>query len=115
MLKKYLMSSIIILGCLMLGKGFAWLVNDHFPAAIFGMLVLLSLLLSGKVHYEHVFPTAHFILKYMPLLFIPSGVALIEHLKLLEDNYWQIPLVALLSTLFTLALVGHLMQKNLKS
>ena len=115
MLKKYLISSVIILSCLMIGKGFAWLVNDHFPAAIFGMLVLLSLLVSGKVHYEQVFPAANLILKYMPLLFIPSGVALIEHLTLLEDNLWQISLAALLSTLFTLALVGHLIQRSLKS
>ncbi|ATC93768.1 CidA/LrgA family protein [Pseudoalteromonas tunicata] len=112
---KYILSSALILSCLLIGKGASWLLNGHFPGAIFGMLLLFLLLVSGKVHYDSVYPAGSLLLKYLPILFIPAGVGLIEHLALLEQAVWAISLAVLCSTLITLAAVGHFMQKRLQS
>lgn len=111
---KYIISSALILACLLIGKGASWLLNGHFPGAVFGMLLLFLLLVSGKVHYDTVYPTGALLLKYLPLLFIPAGVGLIEHLGLLQHAFWGILTAVLCSTLVTLALVGHFMQKRLQ-
>lgn len=112
---KYILSSALILGCLLIGKGASWLLNGHFPGAVFGMLLLFLLLVSGKVSYDIVYPAGGFLLKYLPIFFIPAGVGLIEHLGLLEQSVWAISITVLCSTLITLAVVGHFIQKRLQS
>jgi len=108
---KYFISAIIILVCLFTGKLISYAFHLDFPSAIFGMLILFSLLMTGIVKHHTVLPCSAPLLKYMPLLFIPTLVGLIEHLGLLKDNLMIISLSVISSCIVTLAVVGLMFQK----
>lgn len=112
---KYFISAIIILVCLFTGKLICYLFELTFPSAIFGMLILFCLLMSGIVKHHTVLPCSEPLLKYMPLLFIPTLVGLIEHLGFLKDNLMIISLSVVTSCIVTLAVVGLMFQKLNKS
>lgn len=112
---KYFTSAIIILACLFAGKLISYAFNLAFPSAIFGMLILFSLLMTGIIKHHSVLACSTPLLKYMPLLFIPTLVGLIEHLGLLKDNLMIISLSVISSCIITLAVVGLIFQKLNKS
>jgi len=112
---KYLISATIILACLFTGKFISYSLNLAFPSAIFGMLILFTLLISSVVKYQTVLPCSTPLLRYMPLLFIPTLVGLIEHLGLIRENLVIISLSVIVSCIFTLSIVGHVFQRLNKS
>ncbi|PAJ75746.1 hypothetical protein CJF42_03730 [Pseudoalteromonas sp. NBT06-2] len=112
---KYLISASIILACLFIGKLISYSFNLTFPSAIFGMLILFTLLITRIVKYHTMLPCTTPLLKYMPLLFIPTLVGLMEHLELLKDNLMIISLSVITSCIVTLVVVGFIFQKLNKS
>ena len=108
---KYFISAIIILACLFLGKLMAYSLNLGFPSTIIGMLILFGLLISGVIKPHTVQPCSEPLLKYMPLLFIPTLVGVIEHLALIKTNLIIISVSVIVSCTITLAIVGHVFQK----
>ncbi|SFC22161.1 CidA/LrgA family protein [Pseudoalteromonas denitrificans] len=112
---KYIKSAAIILACLLLGKLSAYATNNIFSGATSGMLLLFILLVCGRVKYQTVLPCSQPLLKYMPLLFIPTVVGMIEHLNLLKNNIVAISISVIFSCIVTLAVVGHIFQKINKS
>ena len=84
LISKYLLSCIIILSCLAIAKFIMHFIGGSFPAPLLGMLILLSLLLTGIIKESHVTPCASPLLNFMPLFFIPAGVGFIEHLGLIQ-------------------------------
>jgi len=108
---KFFISAIIILACLFLGKLMAYSLNLGFPSTIIGMLILFGLLISGVIKPHLVLPCSEPLLKYMPLLFIPTLVGVIEHLALIKTNLIIISVSVIASCTITLAIVGHVFQK----
>ena len=98
---KYLLSSAIILLCLVCAKFFVYSINTHFPAPLLAMLFLLVLLLSGLVKEHHIKPSASPILNIMPIFFIPAGVGFIEHLELIRSHWVFLVCVVILVPMAT--------------
>lgn len=98
----------IILGCLLIAKLAMHFIGGSFPAPILGMLLLVTLLLSGIIKEPQVTPFASPLLNFMPLFFIPAGVGFIEHLGLIQQ-YWQfITATLILIPLTSLLLISHI-------
>ncbi|MDN3376865.1 MULTISPECIES: CidA/LrgA family protein [unclassified Pseudoalteromonas] len=98
----------IILGCLLIAKLTMHFIGGSFPAPILGMLLLVTLLLSGIIKEAQVIPFASPLLNFMPLFFIPAGVGFIEHLGLIQQ-YWQfITATLILIPLTSLLLISHI-------
>ncbi|MFY8325612.1 CidA/LrgA family protein [Pseudoalteromonas sp. ZZD1] len=98
----------IILGCLLIAKLAMHFIGGSFPAPILGMLLLVTLLLSGIIKEAQVTPFASPLLNFMPLFFIPAGVGFIEHLGLIQQ-YWQfITATLILIPLTSLLLISHI-------
>lgn len=106
---KYLLSSAIILLCLTLAKLVMHFIGGSFPAPLLGMVILLTLLLSGIVKEHYVMPCASPILNIMPIFFIPAGVGFIEHIDLIKSNGPFLVSVVLLVPSSTLLLVSAVM------
>lgn len=105
---QLILSCGIILGCLLIAKLIMHFIGGSFPAPILGMLLLVTLLLSGIIKETQVTPFGSPLLNFMPLFFIPAGVGFIEHLGLIQQ-YWQFITTALiLIPLTSLLLISHI-------
>lgn len=77
-------------------------VSDSLPISIPGnicsMVILLTLLISGIVAEDKIALASNFLLRYMPVFFIPAGVTIITSLPLIQGRIPQFVLVCLLTT-----------------
>jgi holin-like protein len=85
------------------------------PASIIGMLLLTLLLKLGWVKEAWVKGISDFLVKNLPLFFVPPGVAVMLYLDVIEANFWSMMVAALGSTVIVLALTGWTHQLLRKS
>ncbi len=85
------------------------------PSNICSMGILLSLLISGMIDESKIELVSNFLLKYMPVFFIPAGVTILTSLPMIGDRIGWFALVCVittvlvfLSTALTVILVGRL-------
>ena len=80
------------------------------PGPVVGMLLLfLTLLLRGGTPAS-LEMTGSALLSHLSLLFVPAGVGMMVHLRLIADAWLPILLTLLLSTLITLAATAAILQ-----
>lgn len=106
---------VIIFGCLAVGELLVAITGIKLPASIIGMLLLTLLLKLGWVKVAWVKGISDFLVKNLPLFFIPPGVAVMLYLDVIEANFWSIMVSALGSTVIVLALTGWTHQLLRKS
>lgn len=84
------------------------------PASIYGIIILFLLLQMGLVKKEKVEGVCKFLIKIMPLTFIPSAVALID--SFLDLKAIIVPVIAsiVFSTIFVMATTGAFCEALLK-
>ncbi len=68
------------------------------PGNICSMVILLTLLISGMIAEEKIALISNFLLKYMPIFFIPAGVTIMSCLPLIQGHIPQFLLVCVLTT-----------------
>ncbi|PMH46550.1 hypothetical protein BCU68_00425 [Vibrio sp. 10N.286.49.B3] len=110
----YIISFAIILTCLTAGNGIQNLLSISIPGSIIGMLILFTLLASGLVPVRWVQPSAHLIIRFMILLFVPISVGLMEHFDMLINNALPIFASAVGGTLFVIVTLGFILDRMLK-
>lgn len=105
----------VLLGCQMLGEMLTRLFSAPVPGPVFGMVILLAgLLVRGKVPLS-LRVAAEGLLAYLTLLFVPAGVGLIIHGRLIGDDWMAIVGTLVVSTMLTVsvtALVLSYLQKR---
>lgn len=69
------------------------------PGNICGMAILLSLLISGIVDERKIAVVSTFLLKYMPVFFIPAGVTILACLPIIRDRIPQFVAVCAITTM----------------
>lgn len=102
---------LVILACLLVGKGIAAVLPFGFPGSIIGLLLLFILLSLQLVKLHWVHDGGQLILRHMALLFIPVAVGLLGYLEVLSDGLWLIVSTALAGLVLILISVGHLYQR----
>lgn len=83
------------------------------PGPVLGMALLLFAVLLLKKVPKGVRTASEGLLRYLPLLFVPAGVGLINHGLLLKQDIWVISITLVVSTALTL-LVTVLVLQGLK-
>jgi len=73
------------------------------PGPITGMVILLTLLITGVLKEHHIRDTADFMLQNMSFFFIPASVSIIVSYHALEGYYFQTVLTVVVSTVLVLA------------
>ncbi len=108
---------LIILLCNFAGNIVIMLSNLPVPGSVLGMLILLVLLLSKRVRLETVEPAASLLIAFMLLFILPDGVNLMNSFHKFEDIVIQVLVIAVLSTILTMAsssLVAQFLSSKLK-
>ena len=94
-------------------EGESFSISD--PNEVWIMLLLTLLLKLGWVKVAWVKGISDFLVKNLPLFFVPPGVAVMLYLDVIEANFWSILVAALGSTIIVLALTGWTHQLLRKS
>lgn len=106
----FLRGFLLILFFLSLGKMISALLPIVFPGSIIGLVLLFIALSTSIVKKEWIMCSGSFIIKYMPLLFIPISVGVLNYFELIVNNWLVIIFSIVFTTLLMLLLVGHFFQ-----
>ena len=109
---KYLQQLLIILGFTLLGEVLAYLIPLPVPAAIYGLVQLLTALCTGILKPEKIAETAHFLVNIMSLFFIAPTVNILSYWGIIAPNLVPICIILVVSTVVVFA-VGGLVTKAL--
>lgn len=80
------------------------------PGPVLGMALLLAFLLYRKGVAAPIRETSEGLLRYLPLLFVPAGVGLINHGLLLKQDFLVIAVTLIVSTALTLVVTVLVLQ-----
>lgn len=108
---KLIRDFLVILACLLAGKGIAALLPFAFPGSIIGLFILFALLNTQWVKLDWVHDGGQLILRHMALLFIPVAAGLLGYVDVLSEGIGLIIASALSGLVLILLVVGRLYQR----
>ena len=76
------------------------------PAAIYGLVLLLTALCTGLLKAEKIADTARFLITIMPLLFVAPAVSILANWDVIAPNVVAIIVIMTLSTVIVFAVSG---------
>lgn len=100
----------ILFGCLALGELLIFLTGIPLPSSIIGMLFLTLLLQLRAIRLEWVQTLADFLVANIGFFFVPPGVAIMCHFKLIKAELLPIIVASVVSTVLVLAVTGWVHQ-----
>ena len=103
---KYIRQFLIILLFCFLGELLKYLIPLPIPTSIYGLILMLTALLSGILKVDQVDDTAVFLIDIMPVMFIPAGVGLLTSIEALRPNLAAIIVITILTTILVMAVTG---------
>lgn len=108
---KLLKELAIYFGITFISEIIAKLLPINIPASIIGIVILFVLLELKVLKTEDVEMTGDYLIKIMPILFVPAGVGLIKYLDVLKIVAVPMVFVITLSTAVVMTAVGVVTQK----
>lgn len=103
---KYIRQFLIILLFCFLGELLKYLIPLPIPTSIYGLVLMLTALLTGILKVDQVDETAVFLIDIMPVMFIPAGVGLLTSIEALRPNLAAIIVITVLTTVFVMGITG---------
>ncbi|MDR1009296.1 MAG: CidA/LrgA family protein [Rickettsiales bacterium] len=103
---KYLFQFAIISAVAFIGEVMGALVPLPVPASVWGLIIMLTLLISKIVPVKAVEDTSMFLLSIMAVVFVPPTVALLEVVPSLGHAVPAIVVIAVASTVLVMAATG---------
>lgn len=76
------------------------------PGPVVGMILLFGFLLSRKSIPPALQTTSQTLLSHLSLLFVPAGVGIMKHYALIRQEWIQVTITLLLSTIITIAVTA---------
>lgn len=95
---QFAIQLVFLLGICYVGNAVSATLPISVPGNIVSMTLLLALLISGIVDASRIKLVSDFLLKYMPVFFIPAGVTILSCLPLLQGHIPQFVLVCFITT-----------------
>ncbi|MGA7713927.1 MAG: CidA/LrgA family protein [Rhizomicrobium sp.] len=105
---------IVLLVCQLAGTAVQQLFALPVPGAVIGMALLFAALVIRRKIPESLQQTSLTLLRYLPLLFVPAGVGVMEQFGLLRREWLPISAALVGSVIATIAFTGLVMQVCLK-
>jgi holin-like protein len=97
-----LVGFLVLLFCQLLGELIVIATGWPVPGPVLGMLILLLLLMVLKNTPDAIRHISEGLLKYLAFLYVPAGVGLMVHYKLLEAYWLALTLSLFISTVLAL-------------
>lgn len=108
---KYFRQLIIVFGFYYGGEWISTLLHLPLPGSLVGMILLFCALQFHILPLSSVEDTADFFLAHLPFFFIPAGVGLMANFIHIQNIWFQILLVCLITTILTMGCSGFCIQK----
>ncbi len=99
----------LILVCQLVGEIAVTTLDAPFPGPVAGMVLLFVLLLIKGAVPEQLSHVSSALLNNLSLLFVPAGVGVMVHFKLLGTDLWPLSVALIASTLLTVAVTALVM------
>ncbi len=96
----------LILCCQLAGELSATALQISVPGPVIGMVLLFCFLLVRGSIPENLARTADGLLSHLSLLFVPAGVGVMLHFRLLGDDWLPIGVALVVSTVLTIAVTA---------
>lgn len=104
----------ILLVCQLVGEAIAKVFALPVPGPVIGMILLFAGLVIRRGLPSDLDKTATFFLSHLSLLFIPAGVGVVVHAKLIAAEWLPISAALVAGTALTIAVTGLTMTVLLK-
>lgn len=111
---NFIYTFISIACCLAFGY-FCYYLLPVIPASLYGMMTLTVALSANLINAEKINTTMQWAIRNMGVCFLPAAVGIIEYVTLLEEFGLAITLIAIITTLILMAIVGFLYQHYLET
>ena len=89
-----------------LGEGLSYALSLPIPGPVIGMVLLLLYLMARPNTTEKLAPTAMGLLRHMSLLFVPAGVGIMVHARLIAAEWLPISMALLASVVVSIAVTA---------
>ncbi|MDO4344590.1 MAG: CidA/LrgA family protein [Eubacteriales bacterium] len=103
---KYMKQFGIILTVTCAGEIVKSLIPLPVPGSIYGLVLMLGLLASGKLRVESVKETGEFLIEIMPMMFIPAAVGLMASWEQLRPVLFPVCVITAVSTFLVMIVTG---------
>ena len=107
---KYLKQFLIILVISYAGELLKYVLPLPIPASIYGMVILLVGLLTGWIALDAVKDVGKFLIKIMPVMFIPAGVGLMSSWGILKPLILPVSIITVVTIVTVMAATGKVSQ-----
>jgi len=107
---KYLHQCLIILAVSLLGELLHALLPLPVPGSIYGIVLMFLALELKIVRVRAIKEVSGFLLDILPLLFLPSGVGLMDKWDVFRPVWLPFLVIVLVSTFLVMAAAGHVSQ-----
>lgn len=98
----------ILYGLYLAGSWIQDSLNLVIPGSIIGMMILFFLLLTGLVRNSAVEAGSSFLIRHLPLLFLPVTVGIIQYTGLFKGKGMLLFLIVIISTLLVMLVSGFI-------
>ena len=112
---QYIKQFMIISLIAFIGELLSFLIPLPIPASIYGIVILLALLISGKLKVESVKDVSSFLIATMPIMFIPATVGLMDSFSLLSGSLVAYVIILVVSTVAVMVVSGRVTQHIIRS
>lgn len=103
----------IFLGLWLLGNLISYFTKLPLSGSIIAMLLLVLALELKLIKTKDVKDVANFLLNNMAMFFIPAGVGLMCHYRVLKQEWMSISIAIIVSALLVITVVGLIMKKRM--
>ena len=111
---KYLKQVLIILLFSLAGEALRAILPLPIPAAIYGLILMLIALCTGRLKPEHIAQTADFLISAMLLLFVTPAVKILKYWDIIAPDLMPICVIILVSTALVFSVSGFVAKFLLK-
>lgn len=107
---KYIKQFSIILLISLLGELLHAILPLPIPASVYGLVLLLTALLTGICKVSQIRETAGFLIEIMPVMFIPAAVGLLTAWEILKPVWIPVSVITVVTTVLVMAVTGRVTQ-----
>jgi len=100
----------LILVCQLIGEIITRVTKLPISGPVIGMVILFCWLVLRRKMPSDLEKVGSFLLRHLPLLFVPAGVGIITHLDFLARSWAPIAAAILIGTVLTIAVTGAVMR-----
>ncbi|MBE6048337.1 MAG: CidA/LrgA family protein [Clostridium sp.] len=108
---KYIKQFVIIIMISFIGELLNKIIPLSIPASIYGLVIMLTALITKVIPLSSIKETGKFLVEIMPLMFIPAAVGLLDLWDVLRPMFIPVAIITIMSTIIVMVVTGRITQR----